>query len=169
MNSLYENLKEKNISFSDAIPKGASYIMGDGLFLDLLASKEIVVAKERADKTYVTHPQFVDYLVRAGLIDKRCEKPLLDSDNAIAINDGTNYIKEAAYICLPFIEPSTEQFESLLNWLTNLMSISPVVQIETKNKVPVIIYDFVSLENDNGWTPEKIIENIKQMYIEEER
>lgn len=168
MNSLYENLKEKNITFSNAIPRGASYIMGDGLFLDLLASKEKVVAKERADKSYVTHPQFVDYLVRVGLIDKRCEKPLLDSDNAIAINDGTNYIKEAAYICLPFIEPSAEQYESLLNWLTNLMSISPVVQIETKNKVPVIIYDFVSLENDNGWTPEKIIENIMQMYVEEE-
>ena len=142
--------------------------MLDGHFLDLFASKDIVIAPERADKRFVTHPQFVDYLVRVGLLDRRYEKPLLDTDNAIAINDGTNYIKEAAYICLPPIQPTSPQYEALLNWLTYVMTISPTVQIETKGKVLIQIYAFVSANNENGFTPEEIIKDIKRMYNQEE-
>ncbi len=168
MNSLYNAMQDLGLVFINKVAKGASYIMQDGLFLDLFASKDIVIAPERADKRFVTHPQFVDYLVRVGLLDRRYEKPLLDSDNAIAINDGTNYIKEAAYICLPPNPLASPQYEALLNWLTYVMTISPTVQIETKGKIPIRIYPFASVNNENGFTPEDIIKDIKRMYNQEE-
>ena len=168
MIALYNALKERNLVFITNPPKGASYIMEDGKFLDLNNSADIVLSPECGNREFVTHPMLADYLVREGLLDEMCQKPLLDTDNAIAINDGTNYIREAAYICLPKEMPNGAQFGALLNWFTYLMTISPSVQIETKEKVPVKIYDFVSLESEYGWTPENIIKDIKRMYNQEE-
>ena len=48
------------------------------------------------------------------------------------------------------------------------MAISPTVQIETKGKIPIRIYPFASVNNENGFTPEDIIKDIKRINNQEE-
>lgn len=163
----YQILKDRGLTFDDTPQVGAAYIMNDGKFLSITNNKNILQEHPSPTKKCV-HYDLDFFLFKEGILPEKRVRVLLDSDNAIRLNDGTNFIQESAYMSLPVLEPSAEQYLSLLAWLDYVMTISKTIQIEDGNKQKLKVYEFVSLENENGWTSDNIINDIKRIYREEE-
>ena len=164
--SLYNELKQRNITFVNNPPRCASYIMEDGKYLDINASMSIMFDNANRNNSIVTHAPIDVYCKEQDLVEEQLHKTLVKTDNAIAINDGTNFAFETAYFILPEQEPTNEQYAALLQWLDSILTITNQVQIEDDMKHRLYLYDLVSLENDNGYTPEQIIQDVKRMYAE---
>ena len=165
---IYNLLKNANITFTNNVPNGISFIMEDGKFLDVESSKDVILDQEQNYEIghKINHSTFENYLYRVGLINKTDIKSLVLTDNAIAINDGSNYACEAAYFNLPQNEPTTAQYNSLADWLTQLCGKCDIVQLEERRKKMIKVYRLISLENEQAYTPEEIIQDIKRMYAE---
>lgn len=163
--SLYNELKQRNITFVNNPPRFASYIMEDGKYLDIDTSRNVMCGRINPN-TKITHAPLDVYCKEQGLVEEQLHKTLVKTDNAIAINDGTNFAFETAYFILPEQEPTNAQYTSLLQWLDSILTVTNQVQIEDDMKHRLYLYDLVSLENDNGYTPEQIIQDIKRMYAE---
>ena len=164
--AIYNTLVNENLIFVTNPPRGTSYIMPDGKYLDMIASKELLFAPECGNRDIITHPTLDFYCLINNLVDKHYYKVLMHTDNAIALNDGFNFKGEHAYFVLPETKPTTSQYTSLLNWLDYIMTISPTVQIEDERKRIQQVFVFQKLDND-GWLPEDIIKEIKRRYSEQ--
>ena len=163
--NLYDELKQRHLTFVNNPPAPVSYIMQDGKYLDLDTSRN-VICETVNNSTKVTHRVLDVYCKTQGLVEQQLDKTLVKTDNAIALNDGTNFAFETAYFILPKQEPTNEQYDSLLQWLDSILAKTNKVQIEDDRKQRLYLYDLVSLENDNGYTPEQIIQDVKRMYVE---
>ena len=161
--AIYNQLKNKQLVFSNNYVQGSSYIMNDGKYLDIKSSKQIIYPQDYQSRTKITHASFDHYLQRVELSPTKVYKYLVESDNAIALNDGTNFNVEKPYFVLPQNKPTNAQFTSLLNWLDYITTISDLVQIEdVRNQVSQSFY-FKKPDND-GWLTDDIIKEIKKMY-----
>lgn len=163
---IYNLLKNANITFTNNVPNGISFIMEDGKFLDVESSRGIILDQENhyESEIKINHSTFEGFLYRIGLINEQNIKSLVLTDNAIAINDGSNYACEAAYLNLPQNEPTTAQYNSLADWLTHLCGKCDIVQLEERRKKLIKVYNLISVNNEQAYTPEEIIQDIKRMY-----
>ena len=151
--------------FSTDLPNGSSYIMNDGKFLDMRASKDEILSQECERRDIVTHPQFDVYVYNKGLVEDYTRRVLVETDNAIAINDGANFKRECAYFILPASKPNTKQFTALEDWLTNLMTISEKVELMSIGVGRHIIKEFLfKTPENNEWLPSEIIKEVKKIY-----
>jgi len=153
----YQLLKDLGFVFTKSIPSGASYIMNDGMFLDITSSMKIIDPSRTITKG--THPAIDEFLIENGYINsnENISRILCTSDNAIRINDGTNFRSEVV-IGLPSSRPTETQFKSLENWLYSIFSKGGV---DVGNDISSNIfkhYDF------NDYLPEYIIKKIKIYY-----
>ena len=154
----YNELKKLGFKFTPAVPSGPVYIMKDGNFLDLRNSKNV----KNGDGTgFSTHSDLDMYLIDEGYInpDENINRVLCSSDNAIRCNDGSNFMIENV-IGLPNSMPTTDQFESLKNWLYYMMGLGRhSVAVGNDNSTNIFkTYDF------NEYLPEDIIKRIKRYY-----
>lgn len=163
--AIYNDLKNTQLVFSNNYVQGASYIMNDGKFIDFRSSNNLLLNPENQNRTRVTHIDFDRYLIDNEFIsvENKDHKLLVNSDNAIAINDGTNLTIEKPYFVLPPSKPTNAQFTSLLNWLDYIATISDLIQIENTTKNVMQRFYFKKPEND-GWLTDDIIKEIKKMY-----
>lgn len=167
--AIYNDLKNTQLVFSNSYVQGASYIMNDGKFIDFRSSNNLLLSPEQENRTRATHIDFDRYLIVNEFIntEKKQHKLLVNSDNAIAINDGSNFTVEKPYFVLPPNKPTNAQFSALLNWLDYLTTISDLVQIENTTKNVSQRFYFKKQEND-GWLTDDIIKEIKKMYASAE-
>ena len=150
----YTKLKENNFAFTAVDNfRGGGYIMNDGLFLSLNNDKEKFIDKV-ANKLGGLHSVFDRYLRTLEFPRGECTSRLLKAtdDNAIAINDGTNYDWESPYIDLPKKALTEEQFTALTAFLDKIM-------LSIKKKVVV--------ENKNVYSPEHKTGAFKEFNLEE--
>lgn len=155
--SYYGLLKELGFSFTSKVPAGAAYIMPDGKFLDLSASMKVI---DPSGSSKATHPALDEFLIEKGYLgdDGQISRVLCSSDNAIRVNDGTNFSRELV-VGLPPVRPTDAQFASLENWLYSVFSKGGVdVGNASLDGAQVKHYDFSST------LPEEVIKNIKRFY-----
>lgn len=174
---IYEKLKELGIQVTKNIPKGSSIILPDGYFLDLNENREkILTTKTR--RAFLIHEDLEQFILRNKLVDineyltlnpKRatrlsgCHKQfLLVIDNAVYLQDGTNWkdMTENCYIELP--EKLTKEQEStLLLWLDNLQ-----YNVKLKShRLEVIKGDLIlTYYINDDFISEDIIKQIKKLY-----
>lgn len=115
---LYDQLIKDGFKFSStANGVGSAYIMRDGKFLFLEQNKELLNA------TTITHGTLDLYLQDKGYIseDTLASRILCQTDNAIRINDGKNFLFETI-IGLPKNKITTAQLEALEEWLWYMKS-----------------------------------------------
>ena len=163
----YTKLKENNFAFTAVDNfRGGGYIMNDGLFLSLNNDKEKFIDKV-ANKLGGIHSVFDRYLRTLEFPRGECTSRLLKvtDDNAIVINDGTNYDWESPYIDLPNNAPSEEQYAAMLAFLDKVMnSAKKKVMVENK-KAPrghgSSAFKEFNLEES---LPEAVITYIRSLY-----
>lgn len=115
---LYDQLIKDGFKFSaTADGVGSAYIMRDGKFLFLEQNKKLLNA------TTITHGTLDLYLQDKGYIseDTLASRILCQTDNAIRINDGKNFLFETI-IGLPKNKITTAQLEALEEWLWYMKS-----------------------------------------------
>lgn len=152
----YEILKKLGFTFTSSVPTGPAYIMNDGMFLDIKSSMKII---DPSNTLQPTHPAVDEYLIEEGYIDSNAEvsRVLCDADNAIRVNDGTNFLQEVV-VGLPKQEPTTAQYNSLEEWLWSMTSKGSVAVGDERSTNIFKVYNFE--EN----MPEDIINKIKNYY-----
>ena len=139
------------ITYSTEPTSYGGYILTDGRFINF---------KEQQIGTidFVTHFTF-DF----HELHNNRERCLVECDNAIAFNDAVvkrDLLKqERAYIQLPAREPTKEQYESLLKWLYHTLYVSETIDIHGRG-FRLVSFQFISKDNDEGYTPEQIIKEI---------
>lgn len=156
------DLKKIGIVFTDTVPKGSSYIMSDGKFVDLNVSQLYPKYKIKY------HEEFDRQL---GRLINKIRYQFQEKENAIRINDGSNFKWEMAYISLPKKKITTKQEISLINFMYTLMEYK-VPQVYIGNEkydpvkpTPIKIYDFLTLNNESGYLPEDIIKEIRRSQL----
>ena len=166
---IHKKWEAEGIIFSNTPMVGSGYIMPDGSFIH--ADKNLIFP----DPSRRVHPSLDNYIIAKGLVDKvdkyNFPKHLLTyTYGAITINFGDKFDFETAYFEISGIEPTAVQYNSLLDWLYFLMS-KKLNTVQFGNgrldrlwRFPYKIYDFISPENENGWTPEAIIKDLKRCY-----
>lgn len=98
MESIYNDLKQRQVVFQSEMPSTASYIMPDGLFLNIVASKERTSGHGwHSDIDQLYSPVVQDHI--------------MISDNAIKIQTGVENRKEC--ICVPKTIITKDQIDSL--------------------------------------------------------
>ncbi len=153
----YDLLKKLGFTFTSNVVPGAAYIMPDGKFLDITSSMKVIDPSQTI--TSGTHPALDDFLIENGYLEDngRISRVLCSSDNAIRVNDGSNFRGELI-IGLPPQRPSEAQFKSLENWLYHIFS-KGGVDVGNDNSSNIFKhYDF------NKYLPEEVIKKIKMYY-----
>lgn len=156
VDSLYNFLKDDEFVFSDSLDgSGAAYIMPDGLFLFLENNRDKLNFTNK-----ITHGSLDYYLNRRGIIsDDNASRVLCKSDNAIRINDGSNFSFEVL-IGLPQKKPTWEQFNALENWLYYLIS-KKKYQVQVGDEQVSTVFMTYDLKED---LPEDVVSRIKTYY-----
>lgn len=160
---LTSKLKELGFKFTNNIPNGASYLLKDGTFLSMEDNRDILKPINKK----ATHPDLDYYLLDKELINigDNANRALISNDNAIRLNDGTNFRNEGAMITLPTTSLTPIQYKKLEDWLYNLMYFSKEVEIDTIDNSYYNKYNFiVNPYSNEGYTPEEIIKDIKSKY-----
>jgi len=155
--SLYQKLLDNGFIFSNKVRPGACYIMNDGKFLSIEDNKDILGLDSN---DIACHPQLDVFVLENNLIPEGSlvNRVLCETDNAIRVNDGSN-LKEETVIGLPEKEPTSSQYNSLIDWLYDLMLKRTFVNVgdEINSKV-FKRYDLKET------FPEDIVKKIKAYY-----
>ena len=167
---IYKTWEEAGIVFSNKPAAGSGYIMPDGRFINADENISSPVSSQRV------HPSLDRYIRDKGLIDEHDHynnphHSLTYMYRAITINFGDKFDFETAYFEISSIEPTAAQYNSLIDWFYFLMA----GRVRTVNfgcgridrlwRFPYKVYDFISPENENGWTPEAIVKDLKNLYV----
>ena len=155
----YELLEQmQEISFTDNVVNGASYIMVDGKFCDFRSIGDEQMLKARTKYPYVIHPDFDRFymnLVDTSFIPNR----IVYADNAIKINDGYYETSIKPYIVLPQNDITEEQYKTIELWVCTLKKGTLLVSIiDTKHSV--IFEDISHIDAKD------ILNGIKKLYID---
>lgn len=153
--NLYHKLVEDGFIFNN-MPNGsgAAYIMQDGNFLFLEQNKKFFSTDR------ITHGSLDFYLIKQGYVKQtEASRILCQTDNAIRINDGSNFIFEVL-IGLPQFKPTIEQFESLENWLYKNIE-NKKYFVSVGNELVSEVFQQYNLKEQ---LPEEVIKKIKNYY-----
>lgn len=152
--NLYHQLLKDGFKFTDTPTFGAGYIMQDGKFLFLEKNRNLLAA----DK--ITHGALDFYLITKGYIqDTSASRVLCQTDNAVRINDGTNFSYEAL-IGLPKNKLTADQESSLEAWLYYMLEKNKYL-IQVGNELVAAVFQVYNLKEQ---PPEKVISKIKTYY-----
>ena len=134
---------------------GSAYIMPDGKFLFLELNKGLLEVSGK-----VTHGALDFYLIKNHYIkDTDATRVLCQTDNAIRINDGSNFAFEVL-IGLPEKKPTYDQFESLESWLDSIYHKNKFY-VSVGNEIVSEVFQKYDL---HYYLPEDIIKRIKNYY-----
>lgn len=152
--NLYQDLIHDGFIFKNTPDgQGAAYIMPDGKFLFLEQNRQFF------ETDIITHGALDIYLDTHNYTNTVATRVLCQTDNAIRINDGTNFMYEVL-IGLPENKLTIEQENSLIDWLYSLMS-------RNKYKVSVgndIVSEAFQVYNLREVFPEEVIKKIRSYY-----
>lgn len=168
---IYEKLLELGFKFTKNPPKGSTMLFPNGDFLDLYENRELLGLKTKREQ--LIHHDLEDLLLKKGICSYKdcaerlttpgCNKKLfISTDNAIYMQDGTNWYFENCYLELPKERITEEQEKSLLLWLDNLF-----YNVKLKNKELQVVKDKRIIYfnyNDKEFISEDIIKKIKMLY-----
>ena len=172
---LYEKLKELGIKVTKNIPKGSTILFPDGYFLDLYENRDKIIQSTRHHLIHFDIERFIlenklfDYVQYAEKAPERmfklpgCNKKiLLVSDNAIYLQDGTNWDFENCYIELPKEKLTEAQEKALLLWLDNLRYTTKLKngELQVVKEAKVLYFDLY----DTNLIAEDILKKIKMLY-----
>ena len=162
MPTLYNKLKDLGFRFTMNPPKGSVYLMPTGEFLDINAHKDILGLP---DDVRAVHGSLDQYLLELGLIEnpETLSRALCETDNAVRLNDGTLF-KVEVIVGLPPKQLTDAQYTSLENWLYSVMYKSDGVFVGDEIGSNGVYYKFASIKNLDGYTPENIVEKIRNFY-----
>ena len=134
---------------------GSAYIMPDGKFLFLELNKGLLEVSGK-----VTHGALDFYLIKNHYIkDTDATRVLCQTDNAIRINDGSNFAFEVL-IGLPEKKPTYDQFEALESWLDSIYHKNKFY-VSVGNEIVSEVFQKYDLRY---YLPEDIIKRIKNYY-----
>ena len=134
---------------------GSAYIMPDGKFLFLELNKGLLEVSGK-----VTHGALDSYLIKNHYIkDTNATRVLCQTDNAIRINDGSNFAFEVL-IGLPEKKPTYDQFEALESWLDSICNKNKFY-VSVGNEIVSEVFQKYDL---HYYLPEDIIKRIKNYY-----
>ena len=147
----YKILERAGIRTQLNTPKGPSYILQDGSFIDLQRNgfkTHAALDEYLIDEGYFTVPEDAEFIYRIPI----------DYFGAIRCNDGKNFEFEVL-IDLPAEIITREQRESLLMWLDYISSCRKSVMVgSTLNNSGSVQYDLMYTE------PDRILRNILYYY-----
>lgn len=180
MRPIKQKLEEHNIKFSESYLKGSSFLLSDGTYCNLIEQDELGTNKFLAhhmldryivDKNIITQEQR-DEIRRENEKRKRPyfiislqERILRYTDNAITLNDGSNFGWENCYVDLPNEMPKDKQLEKLILWLDDRHYKNP----KNKRRLDVSLEDNVITFNLDNDSTDDIIKEIKKLYNISER
>ncbi len=134
---------------------GSAYIMPDGKFLFLELNKGLLGVSGK-----VTHGALDFYLIKNNYIkDTEATRVLCQTDNAIRINDGSNFAFEVL-VGLPEKKPTYNQFEALERWLDSIYHKNKFY-VSVGNEIVSEVFQKYDLHH---YLPEDIIKRIKNYY-----
>ena len=134
---------------------GSAYIMPDGKFLFLELNKGLLEVSGK-----VTHGALDFYVIKSHYIkDTNATRVLCQTDNAIRINDGSNFAFEVL-IGLPEKKPTYDQFEALESWLDSIYHKNKFY-VSVGNEIVSEVFQKYDLRY---YLPEDIIKRIKNYY-----
>ena len=134
---------------------GSAYIMPDGKFLFLELNKGLLGVSGK-----VTHGALDFYLIKNHYIKSTdATRVLCQTDNAIRINDGSNFAFEVL-IGLPEKKPTYDQFEALESWLDSIYNKNKFY-VSVGNEIVSEVFQKYDL---HYYLPEDIIKRIKNYY-----
>lgn len=134
---------------------GSAYIMPDGKFLFLELNKGLLGVSGN-----VTHGALDFYLIKNHYIKGTdATRVLCQTDNAIRINDGSNFAFEVL-IGLPEKKPTYDQFEALESWLDSIYHKNKFY-VSVGNEIVSEVFQKYDLRY---YLPEDIIKRIKNYY-----
>ena len=134
---------------------GSAYIMPDGKFLFLELNKGLLEVSGK-----VTPGALDFYLIKNHYIkDTDATRVLCQTDNAIRINDGSNFAFEVL-IGLPEKKPTYDQFEALESWLDSIYHKNKFY-VSVGNEIVSEVFQKYDLRY---YLPEDIIKRIKNYY-----
>lgn len=153
--SLYSTLIKQGFVFSDKPDgTGAAYIMPDGKFLFLEQNREFF------NTAKITHGALDFYLIQNKLIkNTEASRVLCQTDNAIRINDGSNFSFEVL-VGLPKNKLTYDQLDALESWLYNLIS-KHKFYVSVGNELVSEVFQRYNLKEQ---LPETVINKIKTYY-----
>ena len=180
LTSIRHKLEEAGFEFTDNFFRGSGFLFPDGMYLNLASD-----VNRSALDTYkvgcVAHHHLDSYIKDHGLIsadeynriieyNHTLKKPYFicalqdriveHTDNAIVVNDGTNYIWENCYIDLNVFERPTEaQLKQLEMWIDNVIY-SQAPKLDIGFGEHITSYEI----GDEGYTTDEIIKEIKKLY-----
>lgn len=155
---LYKQLIERGFKFNTEPKMGAAYLMSDGMFLNMDDNSKIL----KHSANHVTHPDLDYYLEDENIFNLSPNRSLVKTDNAIRLNDGTNFEEENAVISLPKKPLTNKQYNQLENWLYKIMYVSEGVDVGDEETDIFDHYNF--LPKEDGLAPEDIIKRIRNRY-----
>lgn len=137
--------------------------MSNGEYLSLYNNYKLIYGSTMD----ITHRDFLDFLVENKLIESTLWEDVINKNNLIRVNDSDYvYINEDPFIDLPKTL-NDKQYKAILDWLYYVLEHSNKKYVcvgyngDHKSKV----FDFISKNNENGYTPEDIIKEIKKFYL----
>ena len=154
---LYPELEKLGFRFTDRPSQGAAYIMNDGKFLYIKDNMDLL-GFDTSD--FASHPLLDVFVLENGLVpeDAEINRVLCETDNAIRVNDGTN-MRNEVIVGLPKVKPTEAQFDSLINWLYDLMKNHKAITVGDERTLGVFQqYHF------NEYFPEDIVKKIRAYY-----
>lgn len=175
-------LEEAGFEFTDTYFRGSGFLFPDGKYLNLASDTNRSALKEFVGKVgCVAHHQLDRYIRDHNLISQdeydeirgynlTLKKPYFicalqdriveHTDNAIVVNDGTNYRWENCYIDLNvFARPTEAQFKQLEMWIDNIIY-SQAPKLDIGFGEHITSYEI----GDEGYTTDEIIKEIKKLY-----
>lgn len=175
-------LEEAGFEFTDDYFRGSGFLFPDGKYLNLASDTNRSALNEFASRVgCVAHHQLDRYIKDHGLVPQAelegiigynhtLKKPYFicalqdriveHTDNAIVVNDGTNYRWENCYIDLNvFARPTEAQFKKLELWIDNIIY-SQAPKLDIGFGAAVTSYRI----GDEGFTTDEIIKEIKKLY-----
>lgn len=163
--NLRRTLEEKGLTFVNEPYKNAGYVFCDGSFLSIHKNRYLLSNGFNQD---AFHGDLLWFMLQNDIIKKR-DATILQDNNLVRVNTG-DYVRnnEKTYIDLPEKEISSRQYKFLKEWLyfvfLDLKKANVKISLYGTDKLNT--YDFVSPQNENGYTPEQIIKEIKRLYNE---
>lgn len=138
---------KKELEITNVPPKGPSYILPDGSYIDIYASG------------FRTHGSIDDWLLEENIIDLEDldNGPILMQLGAIRVNDGSNFGGESL-IDLPEENITKYQLYSLEDWLNYQMIKKPWVDISKGSTLENFLFKVDSIKD--------IINYIKRLYLQ---
>lgn len=170
---LKEKLKKLDFKFSDKYTTSASYLFKDGTFLNISEQQDIL-----RNGTEIYHALIDDYLTKHVLSKEELEsikvmrysykssyciikentEILKFTDNAVVLNSGLYRFYEGNYIDLPLEELTSQQYESLTQYLDYLSYQPHLKTLQVCMRDKGANFKLVPEEVDN------IIKEIKRWY-----